>query len=322
MAGLVKSSEDPAAQIPFKLHDFGARGVSSRESATIGGMAHLVNFLGTDTISALMGAQRYYDEPMAGFSIPASEHSTMTCLGREGEVDQMRRMLEFAMRSRRPDGSLVYPIFACVSDSYDLFHAITDYWGGELKPMVLQYANMGGKVVMRPDSGVPHEIVPKVIGSLMERFGSTRNALGYDCLPPYIGVIQGDGVTYETIPGIIEACLNHQMSIDNIAFGMGGGLLQMVNRDMLKFAMKCSAIRINGVWREVYKDPITDSGKASKRGRLALITDSGRWETVPDEGNAWRTHLGLVYKDGTITRRNRFAEIRQTANTPMLGEAT
>ena len=37
--------------LPFKLHDFGARGVSSLESAMLGGMAHLVNFRGTDTLT-------------------------------------------------------------------------------------------------------------------------------------------------------------------------------------------------------------------------------------------------------------------------------
>ena len=103
---------DPAG-LNFKLHDFGARGCSSQETAMLGGMAHLVNFMGTDTISAVLGARKYYNEPIAGFSIPAAEHSTITSWGRENEVEAYRNMLkQFA----KP-GALV----AVVSDSYDIF---------------------------------------------------------------------------------------------------------------------------------------------------------------------------------------------------------
>jgi nicotinamide phosphoribosyltransferase len=109
------------AGLPFKLHDFGNRGVSSMESAMIGGAAHLVNFMGTDTIPALRFCSKYYDEPMAGFSIPAAEHSTITSWGKEHEVDAYRNMLtKFA----KP-GAIV----AVVSDSYDLWNAMTSICG-------------------------------------------------------------------------------------------------------------------------------------------------------------------------------------------------
>merc|ERR1712048_1385586 len=78
----------------FKLHDFGFRGVSSVESAAIGGCGHLVNFMGTDTMAALVMARECYNSDAAGFSIPASEHSTMTSWGREKELDAIRNMLE------------------------------------------------------------------------------------------------------------------------------------------------------------------------------------------------------------------------------------
>ncbi len=55
--GLKLSSDNPDAELPFKLHDFGARGVSSHKSSQIGGMAHLVNFMGTDTIPAIDGIE-------------------------------------------------------------------------------------------------------------------------------------------------------------------------------------------------------------------------------------------------------------------------
>ena len=72
--------------LDFKLHDFGWRGVSSNESGQVGGLAHLINFMGTDTVPALLAGRKYYNEPMAGFSIIASEHSTVTPFGEEGEA--------------------------------------------------------------------------------------------------------------------------------------------------------------------------------------------------------------------------------------------
>jgi nicotinamide phosphoribosyltransferase len=137
IARWLERTGDPAG-LPFKLHDFGARGVSSLESAMLGGMAHLVNFQGTDTMSALLGARTYYREPMAGFSIPAAEHSTITAWGRDGEADAYRNMLQ---RFARP-GSLL----AVVSDSYDLEHAVDALWGGELRQAVI---DSGATVVIR-----------------------------------------------------------------------------------------------------------------------------------------------------------------------------
>lgn len=245
---LVKSSEDPEGQIGFKLHDFGARGVSSRESAALGGMAHLVNFMGTDTVSGVLAAKKYYNEPMAGFSIPASEHSTMTTWGgRDGELDAFKNMIkQFAKPS-----SLV----ACVSDSYDIYNATEALWGGMLKQDVL---DSGATLVVRPDSGDPTIVPIDCIKILAEKFGSSTNAKGYKVLNPAVRVIQGDGITSSSIEVILENLLEAGFSADNISFGMGGGLLQQINRDTLGFAMKCSALKVSGYWRDVYKDPATD----------------------------------------------------------------
>ncbi|MEO1133186.1 MAG: nicotinamide phosphoribosyltransferase domain-containing protein, partial [Cyanobacteria bacterium J06639_1] len=126
---LVKTADDPDAEIGFKLHDFGARGVSSCESSGIGGMAHLVNFLGSDTVQGVRYANHYYNGDMAGFSIPAAEHSTMTAWLREGEEAAYRNMLtQFA----KP-GSLV----AVVSDSYDIWNAVDQLWGSRLRQEVI-----------------------------------------------------------------------------------------------------------------------------------------------------------------------------------------
>ncbi len=164
-AGLEQTA-DNVDGLPFKLHDFGFRGASSVETAGLGGMAHLVNFLGTDNIEGVLYARRYYGADMAGFSIPASEHSTITSWGKEHEVDAMRNMLE-----QYPTG-----LVACVSDSFDIDKACSEYWGGELKEDVLR---RDGVLVVRPDSG---EIVPMVLNVLKRlgnAFGTYFNTKGY-----------------------------------------------------------------------------------------------------------------------------------------------
>ena len=259
---LVETSDDPDGQFPFKLHDFGARGVSSRESSGIGGLAHLVTFMGTDTMEALRYAREFYGEEMAGFSIPAAEHSTITSWGRENEEAAYRNMLkQFA----KPE-SLV----AVVSDSYDIYNACSVLWGEKLKQDVL---DSGATVVVRPDSGDIVEVTEKVVRLLAEKFGTTINLKGYSVLHPSVRVIQGDGCSPETIAAVLENLKQCGFSGDNIAFGMGAGLLQKVDRDTLKFAMKCSAIKVKGelAYRPVYKQPITDPGKDSKKGRMTLV---------------------------------------------------
>ena len=249
---------DPAL-VDFKLHDFGFRGSTSVESSGIGGLAHLVNFLGTDTMSALVIGRKFYNCPMAGFSIPAAEHSTITSWGREHEIDAFRNML-----TQYPEG-----LVAVVSDSFDIYDACTTLWGKHLRNEVL---NRNGTVVIRPDSGKPEAVVPEVLRRLYAAFGGKKNEKGYIVLDPHVRVIQGDGINLFSCGEILDAVKKAGFSVDNLAFGSGGGLLQMVNRDTHKFAFKCCEVTVNGEHREVYKEPITDPGKNSKRGRLKLLS--------------------------------------------------
>jgi len=285
----------------FKLHDFGARGASSEESAALGGMAHLVNFMGSDTLSAIIAARRYYQEPMAGFSIPAAEHSTITSWGRNGEKDAYANML----KQFDGEGKLV----AVVSDSYDLWNAIDNLWGDELRDAVI---NSGGTLVIRPDSGDPVQIVSTTIEKLMTKFGYSVNSKGYKVLPACVRVIQGDGICLNSIEAILAEMTARGLSADNIAFGMGGELLQKVNRDTQKFAMKASAACVNGDWRDVYKDPITDSGKRSKKGRLALVKNSeGQYQTIREQDlGQQQNQLRVVYRNGELLVNESLAEIR------------
>lgn len=309
-AGLAKTSDIPVEdQIGFKLHDFGARGASSSETAMLGGMAHLVNFLGTDTVEGLIGAMRYYDAGVAGFSIPASEHSTMTSWGRENETEAYNNMLELFSG----EGKLL----AVVSDSYDIYNAVRNIWGEELREKVM---NSGGTLVIRPDSGDPTVVPIEIIEILMERFGYEVNSKGYKVLPSCVRVIQGDGITFETLPIIIDRLIEKGISIDNIAFGMGAGLLQKVDRDTLKYAMKASAIKAadRPYWVDIYKDPV-HGGKTSKRGRLGLVYQCGLgscgYRTVPefvankDDENL----LKLVYINGELTNPQTFDSVRKLA---------
>lgn len=301
MRYLEETSDDPQGQIGFKLHDFGARGASSRETAMIGGLAHLVNFMGTDTMEALVAAKRWYKATgPVGFSIPASEHSTMTSWGRENEVDAYRNMLRLFAKP----GALV----AVVSDSYDLWNAVDNIWGVELRQHVI---DSGAIVVVRPDSGDPETVPVETVRRLGEKFGYTINSKGYKVLNN-VRVIQGDGITVETIPVILENLKAAGYAADNLSMGMGAGLLQKVDRDTLKFAMKCSAICVNGEWRDVFKDPATDPGKRSKRGQLALINEGG-WKTVEADGNAWRDVMVPVFRNGQLLREWTFDEVRARA---------
>jgi nicotinamide phosphoribosyltransferase len=287
------------AGLDFKLHDFGFRGVSSYESAGLGGAAHLVNFRGTDTIAALLYARKYYGADMAGFSIPAMEHSTVTSWGREREVDAYRNMLN---QYAKPGA-----ILAAVSDSYDIY-AACKLWGTELKQQIV---DSGATLVVRPDSGDPATVVLECLRILDQYFGSVVNDRGYKVLNN-VRVIQGDGINQTSIREILEAATAAGYSADNLAFGQGGALLQILDRDTLKFAMKCSAAKINGEWVQVFKDPITDQGKQSKKGRVTLYKDEkGKFFSGVED---WpKNELVEVYNNGVITKEYSFDEVRANA---------
>lgn len=301
-----KSSDSPLDAINFKLHDFGYRGVSSEQSAMIGAAAHLTNFYGTDTVAGLVAARDYYGEFMAGFSIPAAEHSTMTALGRDGEAKQFERMVD---KYSKPGA-----LYAVVSDGYDIYNAADKIWGEMLKNKVVA---SGGKLIVRPDSGEPTEVPLEVINILMQKYYFTTNSKDYHKLPEFLGVIQGDGINYDSIQCILMELEDQKLSLDNMAFGMGGGLLQQINRDTLKFAMKASAMNINGEWVDIFKDPVTDPGKKSKTGRMKLVKENGIYKTVRIE-EPGEDQMVLIYENGQHYNRTNFAEVRARAHAGLL----
>lgn len=302
---LNKTSDDPQGQIAFKLHDFGSRGVSSAESAGIGGAAHLVNFMGSDTVNGVVLANKHYRSPMAGFSIPAAEHSSITSWGQENEVEAYRNMLkQFA----KP-GSLV----AVVSDSYDIFKAVDNLWGDKLRQEVI---DSGATVVIRPDSGDPVFVVNTIMHTLDKKFGHTVNKKGFKVLNN-VRVIQGDGVNDYTINAILKSITMAGFSADNIAFGMGGALLQQVNRDTQRFAFKCSMIRKGDVEVDVSKNPATDPTKKSKAGHLDLVYDNG-YKTVKTGTTNAPSLLQTVYENGEILVTTTLDEVRARTKETMV----
>lgn len=324
----MKTTGTPEAFIGFKLHDFGFRGVSSVESAATGGAAHLVNFMGTDTMAGYLCAMQYYNEPMAGYSIPAAEHSTITSWSRAGEVDAFRNMLV-----QYPKG-----LVAVVSDSFDIIKACTDLWGTELIDLI---KNREGTLVVRPDSGDPATIVVEVLEALGSKFPTTETATGHKILPDYLRVIQGDGISLKSLNEILDNMAAKGWAADNLAFGSGGALLQKLNRDTQKCAFKCCSIIINGEEHEVFKDPITDPGKKSKKGRLTLqnlaypadeaaFAASGIFGTF-EAAKAGQTHMMTVcegkgdksadllvdvFLNGELLVDQKFADVRARADVP------
>lgn len=296
------TSDDPSA-LMFALHDFGPRGATSFEASGIGGLAHLAIFYGTDNVTALLYANQFYGaditEMGSAWSVPAMEHSTVTSWTRELEVESYRNMLT---KYGKPG-----KILSAVIDSYNPEEACI-MWGTVLREQVLA---SGVKLVVRPDSGDPVE------GSLMcarlmaKYYGVTVNSKGYKVINN-VGILYGDGINHTTIGKILKALKEDGFSSDIMVFGQGGGLLQSVNRDTMRFAQKCSAVKVNGVWVDVYKDPVTDTGKRSKKGRLAAIRENGKIVTIRfDDLNGRENLLIPVYRNGDLLVDQSINDVRE-----------
>ena len=311
-------TSDSGFLVPFLVHDFGYRGVSSEETAALSGAAHLVNFLGTDTIPAVKFVREYYtpttDAPI-GLSVPASEHSVMCSFGRENEIDAFKNMLR------------LYPtgIVSIVSDTYNLWNVLTNFVT-TLKPQILE---RDGKVVFRPDSGNPELIIcgdptspigtPENKGAIRlldEAFGSTVNSKGYKEINSKVGLIYGDGMYFERYERILNKLKEMGYATTNLVIGVGGLLLQQHNRDDQGFAFKATYCEINGVPREIVKDPITDHAKKSHKGLMMLTEKNGVYITH-DQCTAEQEKEGIlttVFKDGKLLRDSSIEQVRAKAN--------
>lgn len=318
IANYLNQTANDLNSLPFKMHDFGYRGVSSEETAGIGGMAHLVNFMGTDTLAAIVYANNFYNAGgVNAFSVPASEHSVACSFGPQKEEDYFVNMLD-----SYPGG-----IVSIVSDTYDVFNFVKTM-SEKYKDRILARE---GTIVFRPDSGDPVDVNVKLITTLWDIFGDsgsiTKN--GYKLLPSQVRLIQGDGIDLEMLDNILNTVTSLGFSAENWVFGSGGGLLQKFDRDTNKFAIKASygekdgdVVGAHGRNIErftIQKNPVTSSSKKSKAGKLKLVRDSvnGEFRTItsadPFFENA-KDELELVFENGEIKRTQSFEEIRTLAN--------
>lgn len=296
----------------FMLHDFGCRGVSSMPTAAVGGAAHLVNFYGSDTVPALQHIYDYYGcSSMPGFSVNATEHSIMTSKALEGQYEVIEKLIR----------KFTEGILSIVIDSYDQYK-VTDALSNASNLLQLVKAR-NGKVVLRPDSGEPVFVIEKLFEILGRNLKDeiTTNMKGYKKLPPYIGIIYGDGLNHAKINELLEMTTRLGWAADNLVFGMGGGLLQKIDRDTCRFAWKCCALQTaDGIWRDVYKDPIDGKGtgesKSSLRGRQKVIKVEGKYEVVREDDPTYAhldNELKLVYENGEVVKTFTFEEVRANA---------
>lgn len=291
---------DNTDSLPFKLHDFGYRGASSHETGGIGAAANLVNFQGTDSMAGILTAMKYYNSGVCGNSVVAAEHSTITAHGKEGERDVYEQLID-----DNPTG-----ILSVVSDSYDIYNAVENIFGKELREKILA---RDGVFVVRPDSGHPIEMVYDVIVRLGEAFGTYKNTKGYTVLNDKVRILQGDGIDINMLERILENLKINGWSSENVVLGMGGKLLQDHNRDTQKFAQKASYVEVDGVGRDVFKDPVTDIGKTSKKGRLGLVYRNDEYVTVSELDAGDDNILEVVFENGVLVREQTFDEIRDIA---------
>jgi len=280
---VIKKYTDLTGEVvnPFALNDFGLRGASSLESAMLCGIGHLAIFQGTDNLPAIKFVKdNYPDHIMAGYSVYAAEHSTVTSYGKENELEAYKSII-----SNAPENMTI----AVVIDSYDWRNAIQNYFCNELYDTIM---NRPGKVVIRPDSGDPVQVSLEIVNTLWSTYGGTYTPNGYKLLNPHIGIIYGDHINPDMIGAILEALTSNGYAVNNIIFGCGGALLQKMDRDTCNCAIKLSEITKDGAKIPIKK---TTVGKESKSGRfdLPVIFENGNL-LIDESFTEIRNRIGVI----------------------------
>ncbi|OED30403.1 nicotinate phosphoribosyltransferase [Methanosphaera sp. WGK6] len=300
---VTSSSRD---NLEFMLHDFGYRGASSTESASLAGSAHLLSFSGTDTIPALSIPENYYNsKELYGYSVQATEHSVMTAQGIKHEMDQAINVIKHAH-----DG-----ILSMVIDSYNYKNFLVNACNSEyeLNSYIRAFLERcdTNKVVFRPDSGEPISTTIDCLEIIGEGFGTTQTSNGYKVFDANVGLLWSDGLDYKVIRDILFSMKSQGWAAENIIFGMGGGLHTSVNRDTQRNAFKSSAQQRSGVWYDIFKKPL-DSSKKSKSGRFKLIRENNIYKTVPIDSEGIDC-LQTVFRNGELLVDDSFENIRSRA---------
>ncbi|MBS49945.1 MAG: nicotinate phosphoribosyltransferase [Sphingobium sp.] len=304
-----KSVDDVDAYLTFALHDFGARGASSSETAAIGGSAHLMGmFRGTDTLEGAWFAKEAYglNDDVAGYSVNAIEHNVVLSHGVENEYNLFKDLIDLYL----PAGKII----SIVSDTRDIDAAVD--WYIDNQDYIADQAAKGGegsRVVVRPDSGDPIEVPVRVVKKLIKGMSKyvTKNNKGYLVLPSWIRVIQGDGVELEQMDAIHTLLTDAGISAENIIFGQGGSMLQAHGRDDAGFAMKMSAMEVDGRMVKTSKKPKTDARKHSREGYFKVARDeNGDIVTLATDDPENSGLLEVVYSNGELIRDMTFDQVR------------
>lgn len=300
---LQTSCDDPDAILATRLSDYGARGATSLEQAGLGGLATLLHFDNTDTLEAIVYARRYYGAEMAGFSVPASEHTTMIAWPQHEEPQSFANMI---------DQFGDYPFYSVVSDSYDIHNAVSELWG---KALQQQVRAKPGVLIVRPDSGDPIDVPVQTVAQLAYHFGTRLNKKGYKVLDDKVRVLQADGVSLRDITMILGRLEGMGFSAENISFGIGASQLQKINRSIYSFTMKCTALmEADGNWRDISRRPVTMHEKLPEVGRRAVVLEAGEYVSVRLEELGRRdNHLQPVWENGRLLRDCSFDEVRALA---------
>jgi len=316
--------------VNYALHNFGSRGADSTESDIIASIAHAVLFSGSDCAQANRYIKYYYHTNKSyTSSVIASEHSTMAANAVAVRKDDYKAAVKMLDRLEhvldRIDAGCTYliPVVSIVIDLYDPFRFAREFIGTRLKDRVIELGKRGGKVVLRPDSGSPVEVPIVILDILAECFGYTTNDKGFKVLPSYIGVIQGDGMNQKSLRQLVDNVIENKYCISNIIFGMGGGLTHGGSRDQFSFAQKATAREtLTGEVFDLFKDPITDSGKRSLTGIVTTYyaKDSNRIfsdrTSLMDINKNIEEILIPVFENGKMLNEISFDEVRANARLP------
>ena len=324
---LEMSCMEPEKAIMFMLQDFGARGTTDDTASGLGGAAHLINFFGTDTMRGMDLLHDYYfGGDVSGYSVFATEHSTMTKNGEKGERELIEKILKGKITYKGREINLKKSIVSIVSDSYNYKRCVEQYYCQDFKHLILERE---APTVIRPDSltdteKTPEAVVLWTLDTLWKYFGGTTNKKGCRIIANgIVKVLWGDGIDDDGIEAICKTVVENGYSLENIAcFGMGGGLLQKVNRDTQRTAIKCSAaargdFHQDNSWFDVKKNPL-DQSKASKGGRLELIKhlNDDSWATIKREEYNPALHKMMfhdVFEDGYILKAWELSDLRENA---------
>ncbi|ENU26076.1 nicotinate phosphoribosyltransferase [Acinetobacter modestus] len=307
--------------VPVQGHDFSSRGMSGIYDAAQSGVGHLTSFIGTDSVAYIDYAEEYYNATgVVGVSVPATEHSVMCMGSEESEIETFRRLIcELYLAG----------VVSIVSDTWDFWRVITEF-SVELKAEILkrQPNTLGlAKVVFRPDSGDPVKIIcgdpdadrdsPAYKGAvqcLWEIFGGTETAQDYKVLNERVGLIYGDSITLERAQNILKGLEAKGFASNNLVFGIGSYTYNYLTRDSFGFAVKATWGQVNGVGRELFKDPVTDSGvKKSAKGLLRVEQTENGFELF-DQQSFEQEKMGAlqtVFENGQLLRECSLDQIRE-----------